>query len=233
MRRTLSVPALALIALATSSLAAQQNATGAVLVLYQIKPGMTRDFELGDQRHLDWHRAQKDPWIWPGWTVESGERQGWFLDATFFHAWTDFDNPVANPSGDGANWSVNVEPYADVRSIARYDGIPSLTTLRTENLSASLMTVCYVTVHPGAGPRFESAIAAGLRAANVPHMVLRPVTGDAEYLIMLAAQKTADLPADAELLETVMQTAGQFVDLTHTETWSYRPELSYVGYGPR
>jgi len=223
MRRTL-----ALLALTTSSLAAQHPATGAVLVLYQIKPGMTHDFELGDQRHLDWHRTQKDPWIWPGWTIATGERQGWFLDATFFHPWTDFDTPVANPSGDGANWSVNVEPYADVRSIARYDGIPSLTTLRVDGLSAPLMTVCYVTVHPGVGVKFESAIAAGLRAATIPHMVLRPVTGGAEYLIVLAAQKTADLPADAELLESVMQTAGQFVDRATTETWTYRPELSYV-----
>jgi|SRR5579872_4095479 len=223
MRRTLLI-----LALATSSLAAQQPGTGAVLVLYQVKPGMTRDFELGDQRHLDWHRTQKDPWIWPGWTIATGQHQGWFLDATFFHAWTDFDNPVAKPSEDGANWSVNVEPYADVRSIARYDGIPGLTTLRVDGLSSPMLTVCYVTVHPGADAKFESAIAPGLRAATMPHMVLRPVTGGAEYLIVLGAQKVADLPADAELLESVMQTAGPFADRTNTETWTYRPELSYV-----
>lgn len=212
--------------LATSRLAAQQ--TGAVLVLYQIKPGMDRDFTLGDERHLDWHRGQKDPWLWPGWNIASGERQGFFLDATFFHPWTDVDNPPANPAEDEANWSVNVEPYADVRSIARYDGIASLTTLRPDGLSAPMMTVCHVTVHPGAGAKFESAIAAGLRAASIPHMVLRPVTGASEYLIMLSAQRQADLPTDAELLESVMQTAGPFVDRARTETWSYRPELSYL-----
>src|SRR5579862_3925192 len=141
-------------ALATSSLAAQPSGTGAVLVLYQIKPGMDRDFTLGDQRHLDWHRSQNDPWLWPGWTIASGDRQGFFLDATFFHPWTDFDNPHAKPADDVANWTVNVEPYADVRSSAHYDGIPSLTTLRPEDLSAPIMTVCQVTVHPGAGAKF-------------------------------------------------------------------------------
>jgi hypothetical protein len=219
---------LLIVALAASRLAAQQTGTGAVLVLYQIKPGMARDFELGDQRHLDWHRGQKDPWLWPGWTIGSGEHQGYFIDATFFHPWTDFDNPVANPSQDGANWSVNVAPYADIRSYAHYDGIPALTTLRPDALSAPLMTVCYVTVHPGAGTKFESAIAAGLHAATMPHLVLRPVSGAAEYLIMLTAQKQADLPVDAELLESVMQTAGPFVDRARTETWTYRPELSYM-----
>ena len=219
---------LALAALASSSLAAQPNGTGAVFVLYEIKPGMTRDFELGDQRHLDWHRSQNDPWRWPGWTIASGTHQGFFIDATFFHPWTDFDNPVAKPSEDGANWAVNVEPYANVRSFIRYDGIPALTTLRPDQLDAPLMTVCYVTVHPGAGAKFETAIAATLQMATIGHMALRPVTGAAEYLILLSAQKQADLPADARLLESAMQAAGPLVDRTQTETWTYRPELSYV-----
>ena len=215
-------------ALTASSLAAQQNGTGAVLVLYQPKPGMDRDFELGDQRHLEWHRGQKDPWDWPGWTIANGERQGFFLDATFFHPWTDFDHPSANPAEDEANWNVNVAPYADVRSIEHYDGIPALTTLGPNGLNAPMMVVCHITVHPGAGAKFESAISAGLRAATIPHMVLRPVSGTAEYMVVLGAQKQADLPTDAAVLESVLQPAGPLVDRTRTETWNYRPELSYM-----
>lgn len=219
---------LVMAALVTSSLAAQQNGTGSVFVLYQIKPGMDRDFELGDQRHLEWHHSQNDRWLWPGWTIATGEHQGFFIDATLFHPWTDFDHPLANPAEDGANWSINVAPYAEVRSFANYDAIPVLTTLKSDGLGAPLMFVCYVTVHPGSGAKFEAAIATPLRAAAVPHVVLRPVSGDAQYMVMLSAQKEADLPMTAELIESVMQMAGSFVDRTRTETWRYRPELSYV-----
>jgi hypothetical protein len=59
-------------------------------------------------------------------------------------------------------------------------------------------------------------------------MVLRPVSGTAEYIVMLSARKQADVPADAELLESALQTAGPLVDRTRTETWNYRPDLSYM-----
>lgn len=219
---------LCLATLLAPSLAAQQNGTGAVFVLYQIKPGMDRDFELGDQRHLEWHRGQNDRWLWPGWTIASGEHQGFFIDATIFHPWTDFDHPIANPAEDGANWSVNVAPYADVRSFDSYDVVLPLTTLKADGLNAPLMVVCYATVHPGSGAKFEAAVAAPLRAATIPHLIMRPVSGGAEYMLMLTAQKQADVPSDAELLESVMQAAGGFVDRVRTETWRYRPELSYV-----
>jgi hypothetical protein len=218
---------LCLATLLASSLSAQPSGTGAVLVLYQPKPGMDHDFELGDQRHLAWHHSQNDPSLWPGWTIADGERQGFFLDGTFFHPWTDFDHPF-KADEDEANWSANVAPYADVRSVMRYDAVPALTTFTPSQLSSPLMTVCLVTVHPGAGAKFEATLAPALRTAVAPHMVLRPVSGASEYMVMLGAQKEADLPGDAELLENLLQPAGAFVERTRTETLRYRPELSYV-----
>jgi hypothetical protein len=50
----------------------------------------------------------------------SGERDGMLLDGTFFPQWTDLDAPVS-PAGDGADNAVNVEPYAEVRSLASYE----------------------------------------------------------------------------------------------------------------
>ena len=213
--------------LTATHLIAQQPATGAVLVLYQPKPGMDRDFELGDQRHLAWHRSINDRWLWPGWTIDDGERQGFFLDATFFHSWTDFDHPN-EPDEDEANWAINVAPYADVRSVMRYDIVGALTTLTPQQLTAPYMTLAFVTVHPGLGAKFEAAISATLRAVNTPHLVMRPVSGASEYIVMMGAQHFTDLPSNGGQIETAMQSAGAFVDGTRTETWRYRPELSYV-----
>jgi hypothetical protein len=47
--------------------------------------GDTVDFEAGYIRHLEWHRQAKDTWVWYGWNVTFGERQRWFVYASFGH----------------------------------------------------------------------------------------------------------------------------------------------------
>src|SRR5215471_16823709 len=56
--------------------------------------GDTVDFEAGYSRHLEWHRQAKDPWTWYGWSIWSGERQRWFVYATFGHTAASLSNPV-------------------------------------------------------------------------------------------------------------------------------------------
>jgi hypothetical protein len=114
-----------------------------------------------------------------------------------------------------------------VRSVMRYDIISSLTSLAPTGLSAPMMTVCFVTVHPGAGAKFETALATVIRGA-APHLVMRPVSGANEYIMMLPAQNLADLPPNASHIESAMQSAGAYAERVRTETWRYRPELSYV-----
>lgn len=57
--------------------------------------GDTVDFEAGYIRHLEWHRQAKDAWTWYGWTIWSGERQRWFVFATFGHTGASLSNPVS------------------------------------------------------------------------------------------------------------------------------------------
>src|SRR5882724_6603565 len=54
--------------------------------------GDTVDFEAGYIRHLDFHRQAKDAWVWYGWTIWAGERQRWFVYATFGHSAASLDN---------------------------------------------------------------------------------------------------------------------------------------------
>src|SRR2546426_12610831 len=55
--------------------------------------GETVDFEAGYIRHLEWHRQARDTWVWYGWNVTFGERQRWFVYATFGHSAASLDNP--------------------------------------------------------------------------------------------------------------------------------------------
>src|SRR5262245_4725137 len=48
--------------------------------------GDTVDFEAGYIRHLEFHRQAKDQWVWYGWSIWAGERQRWFVYATFGHS---------------------------------------------------------------------------------------------------------------------------------------------------
>src|SRR5262249_2398794 len=79
------------------SFSAQAQPSGGVarVVVWQIKPNMDRQFEEGYKRHLGWHRQNGDRWAWAGWMVISGERDGYFVDGTFFHSWSDLDAPVS------------------------------------------------------------------------------------------------------------------------------------------
>ena len=74
--------------------------------------GDTVDFEAGYIRHLEWHRQAKDTWVWYGWSIWAGERQRWFVYATFGHSAASLDNPVP-PAEDERDNVPNVVPHAE------------------------------------------------------------------------------------------------------------------------
>src|SRR3954452_24837517 len=122
--------------------------TAAKMVIWQPKPGMERDFEEGYKRHLEWHRRNNDPWVWHGWTLLTGERDGWFVDGSYFHVWTDFDTPV-KPAEDGADNAVNVSPHADVRRVGIVEGVAGLSNVQPDGLKSPLMIFLRLAVAPG------------------------------------------------------------------------------------
>ena len=75
--------------------------------------GHTVDFEAGYIRHLEWHRQARDTWVWYGWNVTFGERQRWFVYASFGHSAASLDSPVP-PAEDERDNIANVTPHAAV-----------------------------------------------------------------------------------------------------------------------
>src|SRR5690242_2451109 len=78
----------------TRIVAASEGGPYARISLLRPHDGDTVDFEAGYVRHLDWHRRAGDQWIWYGWNIWAGERQRWFVYATFGHTAAELDNPV-------------------------------------------------------------------------------------------------------------------------------------------
>lgn len=213
---------------------AQEAGNVARLVFWKMKPGMDRDFEQGYKRHLDWHRSNHDLWSWFGWSIISGERDGYFVDGTFFHNWSDLDSPV-NPSADGADVDLNVTPYGDAQLVATYESVPGLTALGPRELNSPLLTLCYFAVRPGGGAEFESLLASSFQSVKpgeVRFALLRPVNGATEYILLLAASKLSEQERQAQLLSRLLESAARdkkgnvLVERFHTETARYRPDMS-------
>src|SRR6185295_4242337 len=90
-----------------------QTETGPYARISVLRPhdGATVEFESGYIRHLEWHRQAKDSWTWYGWTVWAGDRQRWFIYATFGHGAASLDHPVP-PADDERDNIANVTPHA-------------------------------------------------------------------------------------------------------------------------
>ena len=121
--------------------------------------GKTVDFEAGYIRHLEWHRQAKDTAVWYGWTVWAGERQRWFVYATFGHSAASLNNPV-NPVEDERDNVANVTPHAQFVSNAVYEYLPSLSRGSGVPRPAPRMELVSVDLEPGAADAFESALRA-------------------------------------------------------------------------
>lgn len=103
-------------------------------VIWKPLPGHEDEFESVYKRHLQWHKAAQDTWSWYGWYFVSGERYGQFMDATFDHAWADFDKPI-KPAGDRADNRVNVFPYGEVKSVYKALYMPILSIREPNSLT--------------------------------------------------------------------------------------------------
>lgn len=114
MRRLLSrLPAIPfrfkMFAVVTLTLAAQ-SATAQVAQLYSYAIKDKPSFEEGYRCHLIWHAAQKDQLVWYAWTIDSGPREGAFVDGTFGATFAQLDaHPDAK--GDGADFVRDVSPF--------------------------------------------------------------------------------------------------------------------------
>ncbi len=81
------------IAVSTQLSAQTEKGPYARIALLRPHDGDTVDFEAGYIRHLEWHRQAKDDWTWFGWTIWAGDRQRWFVYATFGHSAASLDHP--------------------------------------------------------------------------------------------------------------------------------------------
>ena len=121
--------------------------------------GDTVDFEAGYIRHLAWHQQAKDTWAWYGWNITFGERQRWFVYASFGHSADSLDSPVA-PADDERDNVLNVVPHAEFVGNALYEYLPRLSRGTGVPQPAARVELTTVDVRTGAEKDFEDGVAA-------------------------------------------------------------------------
>ena len=138
--------------------------------------GDTADFEAGYIRHLEWHRQARDTWVWYGWSVTFGERQRWFIYASFGHSAASLDNPVP-PAEDERDNISNVTPHAQFLGNGLYEYLPGLSRGTGEPQPTARLEYTTVDLVAGAATAFEEALSTGQTALQGETLWYRMVAG--------------------------------------------------------
>lgn len=131
------------IILICNTVKAQNNI--AQFAVWKPKKGLKQKFEDGYKQHLQWHKSNGDTWSWYGWYIISGQRAGYFIDATFDHSWNDWNMPV-NPAGDRTDNQSHTEPFGDFITAFKVAQQPELSAADSTGLRSKFLRMLTLSV---------------------------------------------------------------------------------------
>ena len=188
--------------------------------------GRTVDFEAGYIRHLEWHQKSGDKWTWFGWSVWAGERQRWFVYATFGHSAASLGNPVA-PAEDERDNVLNVVPHAEFAGNAVYEYLPELSRGTGEPSPAARVELTTVDLLPGAAKTFETVLAAGQSTLQGETLWFRMVAGGAlPRFVRLRPRPGLGAILDERSEQALPDAVARLVTKTTVEILTLRPPMS-------
>ena len=194
--------------------------------------GDTVDFEAGYVRHLEWHRQAGDTWVWYGWNVTFGERQRWFVYASFGHSAASLDSPVA-PAEDERDNFMNVVPHAQFVGNGLYEYLPDLSRGAGEPQPTSRLELATVDLVPGAARAFEAALGAGQPRLQGETLWYRMVAGGgAPRYVRLRPRPSLAAVLEGRSEQGLPDGANALVARTTIEILTLRPTMS-LGLGPK
>lgn len=188
--------------------------------------GDTVGFEAGYIRHLQWHREARDSWVWYGWTVWAGERQRWFVYATFGHSAASLDNPVS-PAEDERDNISNVTPHAQFVGNAIYEYLPGLSRGTGEPEPTARVEFTTVELVRGAAKAFEEALSADQSELQGETLWYRMLAGGtAPRYIRLRPRPSLSAILAGRSEQALPQGVNQLIAKTTVEIWNLRPTMS-------
>jgi hypothetical protein len=189
--------------------------------------GHTVDFEGGYIRHLDWHRQAKDTWVWYGWNVTFGERQRWFVYASFGHSAESLDHPVP-PAEDERDNVSNVTPHAQFLGNALYEYLPGLSRGTGVPTPTARLELTTVDLDPGAEKAFEAALSPAQSTLSGETLWYRMVAGGAApRYVRLRPRPSLSAILDGRSEQALPDKVNDLIAKTTVEILTLRPTMSY------
>lgn len=189
--------------------------------------GETVGFEAGYIRHLEWHRQAKDSWTWFGWTVWAGDRQRWFVYATFGHSAAEMDSPVS-PADDERDNVSNVTPHARFVGSALYEYLPALSRGTGEPQPVPRLELTTVDLVAGAEKNFEASLTAEQSTLQGETLWYRMIAGGtAPRYVRLRPRLNLSAILDGRSEQALPDKANELIAKTTVEILNLRPAMSY------
>lgn len=223
-----------LIVMLCGTVLAQDNRI-AQFTMWQPKEMQAAGFQRGYVQHLKWRKAAGDPWEWHGWYITSGPRIGWFVEATFNRAWSDFDGRPVDPSEESVNLNQNIYPYADIRSTFKAYFLKDQSLANSSSLRSKLirMVTIRVTDMPAAVrvvDRYKNSFRSNSDVTTL--MAYKVIDGgNANQLILLIGSnsweqygKTENILDQLNNIENALKL--KTIDGITSETLVFSPEMS-------
>jgi hypothetical protein len=208
-------------------LVADERGPYARIAILRPNDGDTVDFEAGYVRHLEWHRQAKDAWVWYGWTIWAGERQRWFVYATFGHSAASLDSPVA-PAEDERDNISNVAPHVQYLGNALYEYLPGLSRGTGEPQATPRLEFTTVDLVPGAEKAFEAALSADQSRPQGETLWYRMVAGGtAPRYVRLRPRPSLSAILDGRSGQALPDKVDHLIAKTTLEILTLRPTMSY------
>jgi hypothetical protein len=231
----MKIAAVLLVALVVPAPLAAQTERGPYARIAVLRPhdGKTVDFEAGYIRHLDFHRQARDTWVWYGWTIWAGERQRWFVYASFGHSAADLDRPVA-PAEDERDNVLNVTPHAAFVGNALYEYLPGLSRGTGEPQPTARLELTTVELVPWAAKRFEAVLGAGQSTLRGETLWYRMVAGGAApRYVRLRPRPSLSAVLEGMDVQALPDGVDHLIEKTTVEILTLRPTMSYGLAPPR
>jgi hypothetical protein len=216
----------ALISGTATGIRAQEPGRFARIALLRPHDGKTVDFESGYIRHLDWHRQAGDTWTWYGWTITYGDRQRWFVYATFGHRIEDFDHSVS-PADDERDNVLNVGPHAEFAGNALFEFLPALSRGTGVPTPATRVEMTTYDVAAGTQTSFELALAGAQSTLAEETLWYRVVAGgtDARYVRLRPRTSVASI-VTSQIDPGWPKSVAAMITAARSEILSLRPTMS-------
>jgi len=214
----------------------------------KIRPGSVQDYEAARKKHMTWHKAQNDPWVWEVFEVMTGPDTGSYLISSGDHQWKDMEAWVAKMAdADAADSQASMGPYIAGTQREYWTQLNAISRLPSSDIQYPLITITTYHVKPGGDAALRAAIAkvnAALDAGKFPlstiWYVLTSGGPSPTYAVVAPREGLGAMAPSPSLLEVIEKQLGKpaadalvksFFDnvvSANTELLRLRTDLSYL-----